>query len=141
MIKLESKIGKIKSSEEAAYNFLSSFDNFKRFIPEDKVKNWEATEDSCHFTIDGIGETGMRIIEREPFKLIKIAGEEKGKIDFNFWIQLKQVAENDTRIKMTIQARIGPLYQVVVKKPLQTFLDTLVEHVEKLELSGFNKET
>ncbi len=141
MIKLESKIGKVKSSEETAYNFLSSFDNFKRFIPEDKVKNWEATEDSCHFTIDGIGETGMRIIEKEPFKLIKITGEEKGKIDFNFWIQLRQVDENETRIKLTIQARISPLYQVIVKKPLQTFLDTLVEHVEKLDLSGFKKET
>jgi carbon monoxide dehydrogenase subunit G len=141
MIKLESKVGKIKSSEEAAYNFLSSFDNFKRFIPEHKVKNWESTEDSCHFTIDGIGETGMRIIEKQPFKLIKIAGEEKGKIDFNFWIQLKQITENDTRIKMTIQAEISPLYQVIVKKPLQAFLDTLVEHVEKLDLSGFNKGT
>jgi carbon monoxide dehydrogenase subunit G len=141
MIKLESKIGKIKSSEETAYNFLSRFDNFKRFIPEDKVKNWEATEDSCHFTIDGIGETGMRIIEKEPFRLIKIAGEEKGKMDFNFWIQLRQVAENDTRIKLTIQVRIGPLYQAIVKKPLQTFLDALVEHVEKLDFADFNKET
>ncbi len=139
MIKLESKIGKINSSEETAYKFLSSFDNFKKFIPADKIQNWEATEDSCHFTIDGIGETGMRIIEKEPFKSIKIAGEESGKIDFNFWIQLKQVAENDTRIRLTIQAQISPMYQVIVKKSLQTFLDTLVEHMEKIDLSDFNK--
>jgi carbon monoxide dehydrogenase subunit G len=139
MIKLESKIGKINSSEETAYKFLSSFDNFKKFIPADKIQNWESTEDSCHFTIDGIGETGMRIIEKEPFKSIKIAGEESGKIDFNFWIQLKQVAENDTRIRLTIQAQISPMYQIIVKKPLQTFLDTLVEHMEKIDLSDFNK--
>jgi carbon monoxide dehydrogenase subunit G len=141
MIKLESKIGKINSSEEEAYNFLSSFDNFQKFIPEDKIQNWQATENSCRFKIEGIGETGMKIIEKEPNKLIKITGEESGKIDFNFWIQLKQIAENDTRIRLTIQAHINPMFQIVVKKPLQNFLDTLVEHIEKTDFSGVNKES
>jgi len=141
MIKLESKIGKINGSEEEAYNFLSRFDNFQKFIPEDKIQNWEATEDSCHFSIEGIGDTGMKIIEKEPFKLIKITGEESGEIEFNFWIQLKQIAENDTRIKLTIQAHINPMFQIVVKKPLQNFLNTLVEHIEKINFSSVNKES
>ncbi len=140
MIKLESKIGKINCPEEKAYNFLSSFNNFKKFIPEDKIQNWESTENSCRFNIEGIGETGMKIVEKEPFRLIKITGDESGKIDFNFWIQLKQVAENDTRIKLTIQASINPMFQIVVKKPLQNFLDTLVEHIEKMDFSGVNRE-
>ncbi len=140
MIKIESKIGKITSSDETAYNFLSRFDNFQKFIPEDKIQNWEASEDHCHFTIEGIGETGMKIIEKEPFTLIKIAGEDSSKIDFNFWIQLKQVAEDDTRIKLTIKANINPMFQVVVKKPLQNFVDTLVEHLEKLDFSSVNTE-
>jgi carbon monoxide dehydrogenase subunit G len=140
MIKLESKIGKINSPEEKAYNFLSSFNNFKEFIPEDKIQNWESTENFCRFNIEGIGETGMRIVKKEPFKLIKIAGDESGKIDFNFWIQLKQIAENDTRIRLTIQAHINPMFQIVVKKPLQNFLDTLVEHIEKMDFSRVNKE-
>ena len=140
MLKIESKIGKVKSSDETAYNFLSRFDNFQKFIPEDKIQNWEASEDSCHFTIEGIGETGMKIIEKEPFKLVKITGEDSSKMDFNFWIQLKQVSENDTRIKLTIEAHINPMFQVVVKKPLQNFLDTLVEHLEKLDFSSVNTE-
>lgn len=140
MIKIESKIGKVKSSDETAYNFLSRFDNFQKFIPEDKIQNWEASEDSCHFAIEGIGETGMKIIEKQPFKLVKITGEDSSKMDFNFWIQLKQVSENDTRIKLTIEAHINPMFQVVVKKPLQNFLDTLVEHLEKLDFSNVNTE-
>jgi predicted DNA-binding ribbon-helix-helix protein len=141
MIRLESKIGKINNSEEEAYNFLSSFDNFQKFIPEDKIQNWQATENSCRFKIEGIGETEMKIIEKEPFKLIKIAGEESGEIEFNFWIQLKQIAENDTRIKLTIQAHINPMFQVVVKKPLKNFLDTLVEHIEKINFSRVKRES
>jgi carbon monoxide dehydrogenase subunit G len=140
MIKLESKIGKINSSDEEAYNFLSSFNNFQKFIPEDKIQNWESSENSCRFTIEGIGEIGMKIIEKEPFKLIKISGDESGKIDFYFWIQLKQITENDTRIKLTIQANINQMFQIMVKKPLQNFLDTLLEHIEKINFSDPNRE-
>ncbi len=131
MIKLESKIGKINSSEENIYNFLSNFNNFQKLFPRDKIRNWESSEDSCHFILDGIGETGMKMIEREPFKLIKITGEENNKLDFNFWIQLKKVEENDTRIKLTIEANINPMLQMIAKKPLQNFLDTLIEQMEQ----------
>ena len=130
MLELESKIGKIKSTEENVYNFLSDFNNFQELIPEDKIRNWESTDNSCHFTLDGIGDTGMRIIEKEPFKLIKITGEENSKIDFNFWIQLKQIEENATRIKLTIKANINTMIQMIAKKPLQTFLDSLVDQLE-----------
>jgi hypothetical protein len=140
MIKLKSKIGKINSSDEEAYNFLSSFNNFQKFIPEDKIQNWESSENSCRFTIEGIGETRMKIVEKEPFRLIKISGDESGKIDFYFWIQLKQITENDTRIKLTIQAHINQMFQIMVKKPLQNFLDTLVEHIEKINFSDANRE-
>ena len=80
--KIESRTGKINGLTESVYNFLSNFNNFKNLIPPDKVKNWKSTEDSCHFTVDGIGETGIRIIEKQPFSLIKISGEEGSKFNF-----------------------------------------------------------
>ena len=131
MIKLESKIGKIHNTGENTYNFLSNFNNFNKLIPEDKIKNWESSENSCSFTADGIGEARMQIIEKEPFRLIKVSSEVNNKIDFNFWIQIKQVHENDTRIKLTIKADINPMLQMIAKKPLQNFLDSIIEQLEK----------
>ncbi len=133
MIKLESKIGQIHNTEKNAYNFLSDFNNFSRLIPEDKIKNWESTKDSCRFTIDGIGEARMQIVEKEPFGIIKISSEVNNKIDFSFWIQLKQVHENDTRIKLTIKADINPMLQMIAKKPLQNFLDSVIGQLEKFD--------
>lgn len=133
MIKLESKIGKIINTEENTYNFLSDFNNFKELIPEDKIKNWESTEDSCSFTVEGVGGVSMQIVEKQPNGMIKVLSNVNNNIDFNFWIQLKQAGENDTRIKLTIKADINPMMQMIVKKPLQTFLDNLVEQLEKLE--------
>ncbi len=133
MIKLESRIGKIHNTVEKIYNFLSDFNNFKDLIPEDKIKNWESSADSCRFTIDSIGEAGMQIVEKQPYGLIKVASKVNNKIEFNFWIQLKQTGEKDTRIKLTIKADVNPMLRMIVKKPLQTFLDSIIDRLEKLK--------
>lgn len=129
MLKIESKIGKINNSDRIIYEFLADFNNFSSLVPQEKISNWKATEDTCSFTLEGIGETGMKIIEREPHKLIKITGDERNKISFLLWIQLKELAEQNTAIKLTIHAEINPMIQVMVKKPLQNFLDMLVDQL------------
>lgn len=130
-MRLESKIGKITSPEERVYNFLTDFNNFKDLIPEDKLQNWQADEDSCRFTINPIGETGVKIIKKEPYKLIKLTGIEESKFDFTLWVQLKQKEEKDTRIKLTLEAELNPMLQMMAKKPLQEFLDKLVDQLSK----------
>lgn len=134
MTKIESRIGKINSSEEKIFNLLSKFNNFNNFIPQEKVKNYVATEDTCSFTIDNIGDFGMRIIERQPFSLIKITNDEKVPFNFNFWIQIKSVSENDTRIKLTIKAELNPMLKMVAKKPLTNFVNTLVDKLEEMQI-------
>ena len=130
-MKLESKIGKIETTDERIYTFLTNFDNFKHLIPPDKVRNWQSDELSCRFTIDPIGETGIRIVEKEPFKLIKLTSLEESKLNFCFWVQLKMPAEHDTRIKLTLEADLNPMLQMVAKNPLQEFLDKLVDQLSK----------
>lgn len=131
MTKIESRIGKIEAKEEKIFQFLSDFNNFGDLIPQDKVKNWQASESNCRFTIDGIGDVGLKIIEKEPFNLIKFSGDGLANVDFNLWIQLKQMEENDTRIKITMKAALNPMLSMVAKKPLQEFVNILVDRLER----------
>ena len=73
------------------------------------------------------------LIEKEPYKLIKIAGIDDSQFDFKLWVQLKQKEENDTRIKLTLEADLNPMFQMMAKKPLQEFLDKLVDQLSKYE--------
>jgi carbon monoxide dehydrogenase subunit G len=136
MAKIESRIGVIKSSEEKIYNFLSNFNNFKSLIPEDRVKEWESTDDTCRFTVDAVGRIGLKIIEKEPHKMIKITSDESTPLPFRLWIQIKSVEENDSRIKITVDAEVNPLIAPMVKGPLQSFVDTLVDQAEKMEFQN-----
>lgn len=128
----ESRIGTIHSSDEKIYAFLVNFNNFKNFIPSDKIDKFESSEDHCRFSVPGIGEIGLKIIDKEPFKTIKVTGDGMANQKFTLWIQLKQISENDTKIKLTMKVDINPMIKMMIAKPIQEFLNKLVDAIEKI---------
>jgi carbon monoxide dehydrogenase subunit G len=130
-MKVESKIGKLEYSDEKIYNFLTNFNNFKHLIPVEKVKNWYSDEMSCRFKVDFVGETGVKILEKTPFSLIKLTNIEESKYDFYFWVQLKKLEEEVTGLKLIMEAKLNPMMEMMAKKPLQEFLDKVVDQLSK----------
>ncbi|MBU8892056.1 MAG: SRPBCC family protein [Bacteroidales bacterium] len=130
MSKYTSKTGKINKSDELIYKFLTDFNNLKSVIPADKVSDFEATEDACKFNIDGIGKAGLKIIEKEPNKLIKISSDGKSPFSFFLWIQLKPMEEeNITAIRLTIDANLNQMMKMMIEKHLQKGVDAMVDQL------------
>ncbi|MFP4665089.1 MAG: polyketide cyclase [Bacteroidales bacterium] len=130
MSKLEvvSKVGKVPNQAERIYNFLSDFRNFDRLIPPDAAQDWSSNEDNCRFTIKG-QQVGLEIMDRVPYKTIKIRSSEDSVLPFLFWIQLKEVAAYDTRVRLTIHAEVNMMMKMMLKKQLQKGLDQLVDQM------------
>jgi len=131
MTKFESDIKKSTYPAETIFNFLADFDHFGDVIPQDKISNWQSFGDSCRFIIDPVGEVGLRIVEKEEFSTIKYTAEGKTPFNFFLWIQLKEVAEGDTRIKLTIKADMNPMIKMLASKPVKKFLDVLSDGIAK----------
>jgi len=132
-MKLESKIGKVQEKDEKIYLFLTDFDNFKSLIPADKVTDWQSDKDSCRFKIDPVGETGFKIIGKEEYKMIKLTSLDQTQYSFNFWVQLKMINDLETAIKLTMDVNLNPMMQMMAKKPIKQFLDTLVDQLCKIK--------
>ena len=133
-MKIESRIGNSECSDQQIFAFLTDFTNFKALLPEEKVTGWEASTDKCSFHLDPVGRTGLEIIEKTPHKLVKIASvPEFSTYQFTIWIQLKHVAENDTRVKITIEPLVNKMLLPMIKGPLKKFADGLIEKVETFE--------
>jgi hypothetical protein len=133
-MKIESKIGKSTSSDEKIYTFVTNFHNFKELLPADKVTAWEASEDKCSFNVDPLGRTGLMIIEKDPHKLIKMVSDpEFSSYQFNIWIQLKKVADNDTRIKVTIEPLVSKMLLPMLKLPLQKLANGIIKKIEAFD--------
>ena len=128
--KYESKIGQIPYNDDVVFAVLSNLENLNRFadlIPKDKVKELEITADCIRIKVDGLAQKfAIRIVEKEANKTIKF-GVENIPMEANMWIQLKQVAEQDTRIKLTIKADIPMMFRMMFEKKLQQGLDQAVD--------------
>jgi carbon monoxide dehydrogenase subunit G len=129
MTRFESHQRKINKSAEVIFSFLSDFNNFQSAIPQDKVSNWESTTDTCSFEVSGVGEMAMHIVEKKEFSLIKIENQTNAKNEFKLWVQLKQMDEQDTRIKLTFDVQLNAMVKMVAKKPLQNFITTLTDRI------------
>ncbi len=133
-MRIESRIGHIYATPERVYELISDFSRISSTMlpPNDKIKDVESTADSCTFTIDKAGRFGMRIIEREPNKMLKIESSEPGPIQFKLWIQLKEFHDAESALKVTLDADINPLMSVMMKKPLTEFVESLVSKMEQI---------
>ena len=107
--------------------------NFTLLTPAvaDKVEEWQATEDRCSFKVKGF-TVALRIDEKVENKHVKITGD-GGTVpmDFSFWIQLHQVTENDTRIRLVLHAELNMMMRMMIGKKLQSGLDQAVEGFAK----------
>jgi carbon monoxide dehydrogenase subunit G len=129
MTRFESDIKSISHPASKVYEMLSDFDNFGSLLPGDKITNWESNGDSCRFEVDGIGKAGLKIIDKEANKTIKYTAD--GKVPFNFflWVQLKEVKEKDTRLKLTLDADLNPMIKMMAKGPLKKFIGILADGI------------
>lgn len=134
MTEFVSEVKAIPHSGECIFAMLSDLSNLERIkdrIPQDKVKNFEFDSDSCSFAVDPVGKINFQIVEREPNKTIKFATT-NSPVPLFLWIQLKEIAENDTRMKITARAELNPFLRPMVSKPLQDAVDKISEVLASL---------
>jgi hypothetical protein len=134
MTTYESDIKTISSNEEVVFGILSDLKNLDKLQDNpslaDKVKNLQFDSDSCSFSVEGLGKIGFKIIEREPFKTIKLVSE-KAPVDVNVWIQLKQTAENETALKLTLKAELPAMIKMMVDKKLKEGINVIADILAK----------
>ena len=127
--KFVSEIKRIPHKAEHIYGMLSDLSNLERVkdrIPAGKVKDFTFDSDSCSVSVDPVGKICFQIVEREPNQLIKFATT-NSPIPLHLWIQLREVAEADTCMKLTVGAELNPFIKQMVAKPLQEAIDKMAE--------------
>ena len=135
MAKVESKEVEINSSAEKIFNFLSDFTNFSLLVP-DKVENWKATKEKCSFKVTGLTDFGMEISNKTPFTSIVIVNDKdiSSPLPFTFNWEFDSINDSKTKVRSFFNLDINPMMSMMVKKPLQNFMDVLVDKLkEKME--------
>ena len=136
--KYESKICSIPCDAHTVYSVLGNLRNLERvrdLIPKDKVQEMEIMDDAIRMKVDGLGQKfTIRIVDRIDDDTLKF-GFDNLPMSLNFWIQLKQVTDLDTRIRLTLKADIPFMFRIMLEKKLQQGLDQAAEMLTQFPYS------
>jgi carbon monoxide dehydrogenase subunit G len=139
--KYESKITSAPCSAQQIYRVLSNMQNVERvreFIPADKVQEMEIEPDRIRMKVDGLAQKiTIAIVDRIENDTIKF-GAEGIPMNANFWIQLKELAPNDTRIKLTVKADIPMMFKMMIGNKLQDGLNQAADMLAQFPYSQWN---
>lgn len=133
MTEFTSDIQQIPYAAERVYAKLSDLNHLESVKPmlEGKVKDFTFDSDSCQFKVDPIGTVGLRIMEREPYKTIKLESV-KSPVEFIGWIQLLEVTPNETNLKLTFRANIPIFLKAMISGKLEAGINSMAAMLAKL---------
>lgn len=109
------------------YGLMSDFTNFTPILG-DKVEGWQATPDTCSFKAKGMN-MGLRIIEREENRLVKITGDDGSPFEFTLWMQMQEVAPADTRMRLVLHVKLNMMMKMMIGKKLEEGINQIADQI------------
>ena len=131
-MELASKKVSIQASDEAIFNMLINCNNIGKYIPSDKVKDWQSTENNCSFSVEGAGKVEMSIQEKMPCSSVSYSvgnSFTKG-ATICFSIQKVTIQENICELEATTKLDVPFFMAQILKSPLQHFMDMLIDYIK-----------
>ena len=129
MERYESAIKVVKASDATIFDRLTDLAAIGQALPPQVVKDWEATADECHFTVDKVGRVGLKIEGKQPFALVKYTVTAQVPVGMSLFVQIKPAPDdaNESRIRLTITANIPFMLKAMVGGKLQELVDKLAD--------------
>jgi len=127
---LESKKVVINKSQKDYFEYLLNLENFKELMPENTDK-FEVDGDSFLFSLKGMPEIRLVVKEKQEFDKI-ILGAASSKLNFTLTALIIEVSDNSCESQLLFEGDFNPMMAMMVKSPLQKFINTLSENASNL---------
>ena len=127
---LESKKTVINKSQKEFFDFLCNLKNFEQLMPENTDK-FEVDGDSFIFSLKGMPEIRLVVKEKNEFDKITL-GAASSKLNFSLTAIINEVSSTSCETQLLFVGDFNPMMAMMVKIPLQNFINTLAEQAEKL---------
>lgn len=127
---LESKKSVVNKSQKEFFEFLTNLENFERLMPEN-IDKFEVDGNSFLFSLKGMPEIRLVVKEKNEFDKVVLSAA-SSKLNFSLMSLIQPVSENSCELQLLFEGDFNPMMAMMVKGPLQKFIDTLAENSENL---------
>ena len=130
-MELKSLISNSKLSAKNLFDKLSVIENFETLMPESVSKFELIDSESFLFSIKGMPTFKLKIEEKLTSKKIVLKSVES-KITFFLIGFIKESDDKNSTFQIEFKGQLNPMMEMMVKTPLQTFIDDLSKNVKNL---------
>jgi carbon monoxide dehydrogenase subunit G len=142
--KYTSDVKIVNHNEQVVFNYLANFQNLSSYlnsgliekitqkVPQIKITDFTSDQNSCKFNITGMGVAEIRIVNREPFKTIKVESSGVLPVSLTFWIQLMPVDSFQTKMRLTLHVEMSMIIKMMAGSKLEDGIDKLADTLSSL---------
>ena len=127
---LESQQTIVQKSQKELFEFLTNIANFKNILP-DTLEEFESNEDSFKFSLKGMPAVRLKFEEKQAFDLIKLKATSDS-FPIYLTCKISPVSDTESNAQLFFDGEINAMMAMMLKKPLQNLLDSLVEKMGAL---------
>jgi len=131
MQKISSQTQKVQASASTVYQFLSDFNNIEKLMPS-KVTNWTSTSNTCSFTIQGMATLNMKQGNNVENSLVQMLADGKNPFHYDLNNNIASTGDDSCEVQIVLNADMNPMLAMMAKKPLENFVNILVDRLAKL---------
>jgi hypothetical protein len=125
MLTIDTGFKAVAAPASKVYAYLADLNNWQGLMP-DRVVNWRSDADSCGFTIKGMADINLRILERSAETLLKLEAYDKTPFPFKLDIQIRE-AGSGAEACIVFNGEVNMFLRMVVEEPLKNFFTMLLE--------------
>jgi len=103
--------------------------DYQQLMPE-SLQKFEATENGFKFSLKGMPEISLKIEEVTDTKVVLKSASSS--LDFALTGVMNPVNDTQSEAQLLFEGKFNPFIKMMVEKPLQNFINSLTDQIEKL---------
>jgi carbon monoxide dehydrogenase subunit G len=112
----------INASSEKVFNFLSDCQNLYHILPQEKISDWHANENSCSFNVQKLATIALETVERIPNQFITLKSGAGSPFPFILNIRISG-HEGVSKGFIEFDGQVNAFLKMIVEKPLTNLFD------------------
>ena len=128
---LNSISNELKLSDQNLFYKLTDINNYEKIMPENISKFEIIDSNTLIFSLKGMPEIKLVFGEKISPSLITLNSSES-KINFSLTAHINKIDESKCSFSLEFNGDLNPMIQMMVKTPLQSFINDLSNNISKL---------
>lgn len=127
----ESRTGFLKCTPSEIFDFVTDIRNFRQFVPDGTIEDLKIDRESCSFHVSPVGNVSFMLSQKEPDRKVVYEGNALKSNDFSLVLDIRENAGRMAVVNLKLAAHLNPLLKMMAAKPIESFLEKMIDEMEK----------